>query len=77
MTAATVEQVLEEIYTSLNNENENLDTHIDQLKVAMGVGGLKKATVDAKRLPHPNREGRKIMQSYFRKRGVAIDFTGQ
>jgi hypothetical protein len=72
MTALTLEQALENIYASVNNDNKDIDTHITALKTALG--GKKDVEIDPKRLNHNNRAGRKMMQSYFRKRGVEVSF---
>lgn len=73
MTALTTEQALENVYTSLTNDNEDIDAHIAALKDALG--SEKNVTVDPARLPHNNRQGRKMMQSYFKKRGVIVTFA--
>ena len=71
----TVSEALELIYVSLANDNEEIDTHIKSLKAAMVAEGLKEAVVEPARLAQNNRQGRKIMQSYFKKRGVAVTFA--
>ena len=73
MSALSVDQALENIYTSLQNNNEAIDDHIAALKAA--IAPEKEVTVDATRIPVPNREGRKTMQAYFKKRGVIVNFT--
>jgi hypothetical protein len=75
MTALTVEQALENIYASLQKDNEDIDTHIAQLKVAMAAAGKKEVAVEPARLAQNNRQGRKMMQSYFKKRGVNVSFA--
>ena len=75
MTAQTVEQVLEDIYASLRNDNEGIDPLIAALKIALAASGKKSAEVDPTRLAHNNRAGRKMMEAYFRKRGVDITFA--
>ena len=70
-----VTQALEAVYTSLHNNNEGLDVRIVDLKTAMHGAGLKVATIEAARLPQNNRQGRKMMQTYFKKRGVALEFN--
>ena len=77
MTTLTLEQAIENIYTSLNNENQDLDTHIAALKSVLAATAQKEVTVVPARLPQNNRQGRKMMQTYFRKRGVAVNFEGQ
>jgi hypothetical protein len=76
MTALTVEQALENIYASLQNGNENIDICIQQLKTAMLATGQASVAIESARLAHNNRQGRKMMQSYFKKRGVIVTFSG-
>jgi len=71
----TVAQAIEAIYTSIRNDNEELDTHIAALKSAMAREGVKEAIFETSKLVQPNRQGRKLMQSYFRKKGVAVGFV--
>jgi hypothetical protein len=71
----TLDQALENIYASLHNENENLDTHIAALRSVMAANGTKSIEVDTQKLVQPNRQGRKMMQSYFKKRGVEVTFA--
>lgn len=73
MTNATIEQALEDIYTSVNNDNEDIDQQIANLKLALG--DEKTVTINPSRLKYSNREGRKMMQSYFKKRGVIVTFS--
>ncbi len=75
MTTLSVEQAIEEIYTAMDNDNEDLNERIKDLKTAMADEGKKEATFEAERLVQNNREGRKRMQSYFKKRGVKVDFA--
>lgn len=72
---ATVSEAVEAIYASLQNNNEELDVHIAALKTAMASEGLKEATFETAKLVQPNRQGRKLMQSYFKKKGVAVGFV--
>ncbi|QQG36144.1 MAG: hypothetical protein HYS17_11750 [Micavibrio aeruginosavorus] len=76
MTALTVEQALENIYTSLHNGNEDIDTHIRQLKESLPPDAQGAVRFDPARLPQNNRQGRKLMQSYFKKRGITVEFSG-
>ena len=69
----TLEQALENIYTSLNNNNQDIDLHINALKTALK--GEKAVEVDPKRLANSNRQGRKMMESYFRQRGLTVTFA--
>ena len=75
MTAQTVEEALEGIYTSLQNDNEGIDAQIAALKSALAGSGKKEVEIDTARLAQNNRAGRKMMQSYFRKRGVEVVFA--
>ena len=75
MSELTVSQAIDAIYTSLQNDNEELDLHIANLKTAMAREGVREAVFENDKLAQPNRQGRKFMQSYFRKQGVAIKFA--
>ena len=75
MTTMTREQALENIYTSMNNGNEDIDAHIGALKAVLAANAEKDIVVDAARLPQNNRQGRKMMQSYFKKRGINVSFS--
>ncbi|HEU5048511.1 MAG TPA: hypothetical protein VFT64_11790 [Rickettsiales bacterium] len=77
MTNKALEEALDNIYASLKNDNEKLDTHIHTLKSIMHEQGMKAVTVDTAKLMQPNREGRKLMQSYFKKRGVIVQFAAE
>ncbi len=70
----SVETATEAIYESLTNDNENIDACISDLKAALKDAGAKEAVFDTGRLVQNNREGRKRMQSYFKKRGVVVKF---
>lgn len=74
MTSLTTDQALENIYTSILNNNQDLDTHIAALKATFAPGVAKEVLVDPARLAQGNRQGRKLMQSYFRKRGITVNF---
>lgn len=75
MTKRTVNDILEDIYTSLKNDNEQLDTHIQALKALLQSQGAASVEVDTSKLVQPNRQGRKLMQSYFKQRGVNVTFA--
>lgn len=75
MSAQTVEQILEDIYTSMKNDNDGIDDHIARLKTALAASGKDSVAVSADRLAQNNRQGRKVMQSYFKKRGVVVTFS--
>lgn len=73
-TAVNIELATEAIYNSLDNDNEDIDLHIENLKSVMKDNEMKEALFKADRLPVKNREGRKTMQAYFKKRGVKVVF---
>ncbi|WP_421950325.1 hypothetical protein [Pelagibacterium sp.] len=75
MSDITVSQATDAIYTSLENDNEDIDLHIAALKAAMAREGVAEAVFETSKLAQPNRQGRKLMQAYFRKKGVATSFT--
>lgn len=75
MTDKAIADALEAIYTSLNGNNEDIDLHIATLKAALQASGQKEVSVDPDRLTYNNRQGRKMMQSYFKKRGVTVVFS--
>jgi len=77
LTTLTVAEALENIYASMINDNAELDSHISALKGALAAEGLKAAVVEPSRLAQNNRAGRKLMQSYFKKRGVTVTFAEQ
>ncbi len=70
----SVDAAIEAIYESLTNDNEDIDARIGDLKAAIKEAGEKEAVFDNARLVQNNREGRKRMQSYFKKRGVVVKF---
>jgi hypothetical protein len=71
----TVAEAMERIYESLANDNAEIDARIKDLKAALTAEGLKEAVVEPARLAQNNRQGRKLMQSYFRKKGVTVVFA--
>ena len=75
MSDITVSQAIDAIYTSIKNNNEDLDQHIAALKAAMTREGAKEAVFEPTKLAQSNRQGRKIMQSYFKKKGVTVSFS--
>ncbi len=76
MGALSLEQAQEAIYQSLENNNEDIDLHIANLKAVLAASGQKEAVFKTDRLAQANRQGRKMMQSYFKKRGVTVSFEG-
>ncbi len=75
MSKIPIENAIEAIYEALINNNDELDAHISTLKSAMTLAKVKEATFKTERLVQGNREGRKRMQSYFKKRGVKVNFS--
>ncbi|WP_156462669.1 hypothetical protein [Rhizobium sp. Leaf262] len=75
MSEMTVAEATDKIYASLQADNDDIDTHIAALKQALAREGLKQATFDPSKLAHNNRSGRKLMQAYFRQRGVIVTFA--
>ncbi|MBB4006424.1 hypothetical protein [Allorhizobium taibaishanense] len=76
MSDLSISQAIDNIYASINNDNEDIDLHIAALKAAMGREGVKEAVFETAKLAQPNRQGRKMMQAYFKKKGIAVGFTG-
>jgi predicted nucleic acid-binding Zn ribbon protein len=73
----TVAEATDRIYASLQADNADLDAHIATLKAALRREGMKEAVFDPARLAQNNRAGRKLMQAYFRQRGVSVTFSAQ
>lgn len=69
-----LKQAMDNIYNSLQNDNQDIDLHIANLKAALPAG-RKNITVEPARLPYNNRQGRKMMQSYFKRHGVTVNFS--
>lgn len=75
MTTLTSAAALENIYTSLMNNNQDIDQHIAALRAALQAESKPSIEVDTARLAQNNRQGRKLMESYFKKRGVIVTFS--
>ena len=75
MSEPTVAEATDRIYQSLQADNADIDTHIAALKAALAQAGLKEAVFDPAKLVQNNRSGRKLMQAYFRQRGVTVKFS--
>lgn len=76
MSESTVAEATNRVYESLQANNADIDTHIAALKAALAGAGVKEAVFDPSRLVQNNRSGRKLMQAYFRQRGVTVTFSG-
>ncbi len=70
----TLEDAINAVYDSMTDDNQDIDMHIKNLKNTLKENSLKEAIFDPARLVQNNREGRKRMQSYFKKRGVKVTF---
>ena len=75
MSDLTYEAAVDAVYASIKADNADLDQHIAALKAAMARDGRKEALFDPTRLAQNNRSGRKLMQAYFRQRGVTVKFA--
>lgn len=75
VTEPTVADATNRIYQSLLADNADIDLHIAALKAALTREGLKEAVFDPARLVQNNRSGRKLMQAYFRQRGVTVKYS--
>lgn len=71
----TVKKALEACHTALNDNNTGLDAAIAALKAALSAEGKKQVEMDKERLPQNNRQGRKMLQTYFKKRGVEVVYA--
>lgn len=74
MAASKLDQIKEDIYTAISSDNEGLDEAITALKAALKEEGTKEALFKPERLVQNNRQGRQMMKSYFKKRGVIVKF---
>lgn len=74
MSSNPLENAIESVFDSLENDNHEIDDRIKELKDALEAEGRKEAVLDPERLVQNNREGRKRLQSYFKRRGVDVVF---
>ena len=75
MSELTVAEAIDSIYASLRADNADIDAHIATLKAALRREGMEQAAFDPTKLVQNNRSGRKLMQAYFRQRGVSVRFS--
>ena len=75
MSEVTVAEATDSIYASLRANNADIDAHIATLRAALTREGMKQAVFDPNRMAQNNRSGRKLMQAYFRQRGVSVRFS--
>jgi len=76
MSKLSLEQASAAIYQSMQDDNLDIDLHIINLKAAMAAEGVTEFVAQPDKLSQNNRAGRKMMQSYFKKRGVKVVFGG-
>ncbi len=77
MSEPTVADAINRVYESLQADNADIDAHIATLKAALARAGEKEAVFDPTKLVQNNRSGRKLMQAYFRQRGVTVKFSAE
>ncbi|SHL63729.1 hypothetical protein [Roseibium suaedae] len=77
MSDLTVADAISRVYESLQADNLDIDQHIAALKAALAREGQKEAVLDATKLVQNNRSGRKLLQAYFRQRGVKVSFAAE
>lgn len=75
MTATKLDQIKEDIYAAIASDNEGLDEAITALKEELKAQGTKEAMFEPEKLVQNNRQGRQMMKSYFKKRGVIVKFS--
>lgn len=73
--ADILKEALEKVHASLNDNNQGLDAAIAELKAALLSKGETKVTMQKERLPNNSRPGRKMLQTYFKKRGVTVEYA--
>jgi len=74
MAANKLDTIKEAIYESIRNDNDGLDDNIKALKEVLKEQGTKEAMFEPGKLVQNNRQGRQMMKSYFKKRGVIVKF---
>ena len=75
MTASKkLDQIKEDIYAAIAADNEGLEEAIKELKDALKEEGTKIAVFEPTKLVQNNRQGRQMMKSFFKKRGVIVKF---
>lgn len=75
MADLTLAEAIDNIYASIRDNNADLEDHIKALKAAMTRDGVKEAVFEPDKLAQNNRQGRKLMQAYFRQKGIKIGFA--
>ena len=75
MTTTDITTALEAVYAALHADNKDIDLHIATLRAALLAAGQKSVEMAPDRLAQNNRQGRKTLEAYFRKRGVVVTFA--
>jgi hypothetical protein len=75
MAASKLDTIKESIYEAIRNDNEGLDEALAELKVELKAQGTKETIFEPAKLVQDNRQGRQMMKSYFKKRGVIVKFS--
>jgi len=75
MAANKLDTIKESIYEAIRNDNEGLDEALAELKAELKAQGTKEAVFEPTKLVQNNRQGRQMMKSYFKKRGVIVKFS--
>ncbi len=75
MAANKLDQIKEDIYESIRNNNEGILELVATLKEELKAQGTKEAVFEPEKLVQNNRQGRQMMKSFFKKRGVIVKFA--
>ena len=75
MSDISLQQAIDNIYASLKADNAELLERIAELRAAMAREGVKEAVFEPAKLAQNNRQGRKLMQAFFRKHGIIVSFS--
>lgn len=75
MASSKLDTIKDDIYAAIAADNEGLDEAITALKEELKAQGTKEAVFEPERLVQNNRQGRQMMKSYFKKRGVIVKFA--
>jgi hypothetical protein len=76
VTNASLAAARDAVYLSMKEGNQDLDKHIAALRAAMAAEKFTSVSFEPGKLAQNNRQGRKLLQSYFKKRGVEVTFEG-
>ncbi len=74
MAASKLDQIKEDIYESIRIDNEGIVELVAALKEELKAQGTKEAVFEPSKLVQNNRQGRQMMKSFFKKRGVIVKF---